>query len=164
MGLAWVTVMSCDPVSPWAPITSLGNPRGCQGAVKPHICGAVEMQNHHQVAPLGRIIRMKPIITRQKVRIATGSADEDGWLLFADGSLVAVLVHLSEPSHGALRGTWFIEWGVGHWYSPRDPNSFTDIDTGTVDRRAVGSALMAVQNCATQGTLLWMLCVPMDEN
>jgi hypothetical protein len=35
--------------------------------------------------------------------------------MFADEALVGVLVRLSDPGHGDLRGRWFIEWGVGAW-------------------------------------------------
>jgi hypothetical protein len=70
---------------------------------------------------------MQPVISRQQVRIATGSSDEEGCLLFADGHLVAVIVRLSEPSHGKLRGCWFLECGFGPWYSTPSPEPFADI-------------------------------------
>jgi hypothetical protein len=44
----------------------------------------------------------------QPVRVATGSDDENGLLAYADGRLVAVLVHLSEL-HDDLSGAWFLE-------------------------------------------------------
>jgi hypothetical protein len=46
----------------------------------------------------------------QPVRVATGSNDTAGQLVFADGFLVAVLVQLSEQ-HGADVGMWFLEAG-----------------------------------------------------
>ncbi|MCJ2095274.1 MULTISPECIES: hypothetical protein [unclassified Methylobacterium] len=48
----------------------------------------------------------------QPVRVATGSEDGDGQLVFADGFLVAVLVQLS-GQHGAFAGMWFLEAGFG---------------------------------------------------
>lgn len=71
---------------------------------------------------------MRPVITRQHIRIATGSSDEDGFLLFADGRLVAIFVRLSDPSHGEMRGRWFLECGFGDWYSARVPEPFTTVD------------------------------------
>jgi hypothetical protein len=47
-----------------------------------------------------------------KVRIDTGSPDEEGRLVFADGRLIAVLVRLSEQ-HEDLAGQWFIEAKFG---------------------------------------------------
>jgi len=55
------------------------------------------------------------------VRVETGSADEDGRLVFADGKLVAVLVRLSdEHEEPELRGTWFLEVGFGWWLDDRN--------------------------------------------
>ena len=48
----------------------------------------------------------------QPVRVATGSEDSDGQLVFAGGFLVAVLVRLSDQ-HGAFVGMWFLEAGFG---------------------------------------------------
>jgi hypothetical protein len=57
-------------------------------------------------------------LTLQPTRVATG-ADEEGMLVFADGRLVAVLVHLSDENEIAP-GDWYLEAGFG----PRldDPN------------------------------------------
>ena len=49
-------------------------------------------------------------VTLQSVRVDTGSEDEDGVLVFADGRLVAVLVRLSD-GHGDKAGQWFLEHG-----------------------------------------------------
>jgi hypothetical protein len=49
----------------------------------------------------------------QPVRVATGSDDEEGVLVQADGRLVAVLVRLSGEEHGGLKGAWFLEAGFG---------------------------------------------------
>lgn len=51
-------------------------------------------------------------LTLCRVRVETGSADEDGRLVFHDGRLVAVLVLLSEQ-HGDMAGRWFFECGFG---------------------------------------------------
>ena len=48
----------------------------------------------------------------QPVRVDTGTEDEEGCLVFADGRLVAVLVRLSEQ-HDGLAGQWFHEHGFG---------------------------------------------------
>ncbi len=51
-------------------------------------------------------------LTLQPVRVNTGSKDEDGLLVFANGRLVAVLVRLSDE-HGERTGQWFFEHGFG---------------------------------------------------
>ncbi|HEX2054777.1 MAG TPA: hypothetical protein VHJ78_13770 [Actinomycetota bacterium] len=56
---------------------------------------------------------MPPPLTYRPVRVATGSDDEDGRLVLADGRLVAVLVHLAGEEHKELRGGWFLEAGFG---------------------------------------------------
>ena len=56
-------------------------------------------------------------IVLQPVHVDTGSDDEEGQLVFANGGLVAVLVRLNSSAHGADRGSWFCEAGVG----PCDP-------------------------------------------
>ena len=48
----------------------------------------------------------------QDLLIDTGSPDEDGRLVFADGRLIAVLVRLSEQ-HGHSAGHWFVEVAFG---------------------------------------------------
>ena len=62
----------------------------------------------------------------QPVHVATGSADIDSRLVFADGFLVAVLVLLS-ADHEDVAGMWFLEAGFG----PVDtvtPPTFADLD------------------------------------
>ena len=54
-----------------------------------------------------------PTITLQPVNVMTGSHDQDGRLVFADGQLVAVLVQLDNVVHGDERGGWFLEVGFG---------------------------------------------------
>ena len=56
---------------------------------------------------------MPPALTLWPVRVATGSDDEEGRLVLADGRLVAVLVHLAGQEHKELRGGWFLEAGFG---------------------------------------------------
>jgi hypothetical protein len=62
----------------------------------------------------------------QPVQVATGSDDRESQLVFADGFLVAVLVHLSDE-HGADAGKWFLEAGFGRLDHPNPPK-FTDLD------------------------------------
>jgi hypothetical protein len=50
-------------------------------------------------------------LTLQPIQVATGS-DEEGVLVFADGRLVAVLVHLSDENEVAP-GDWYLEAGFG---------------------------------------------------
>lgn len=45
--------------------------------------------------------------------VHTGSGDQDGQLVLADGRLVAVLVRLDDTSHAGLVGAWFLEAGFG---------------------------------------------------
>ena len=52
-------------------------------------------------------------ISLQSAKIATGSPDHDGFLEFADDTLVAVFVRLEDEAHGDVRGQWFLEAGFG---------------------------------------------------
>ncbi|OAS26456.1 hypothetical protein [Methylobacterium platani] len=65
-------------------------------------------------------------LTLQPVRVRTGSEDEQGLLVFADGALAAVLVCLSD-THGDDAGLWFLEAGFGPLASPQ-PGKFADLD------------------------------------
>ena len=69
---------------------------------------------------------MQPRMTRQPIRVATRSADQEGCLILADGNLVAVVVRLAEELHGTLKGAWFLEASFGAADTP--PPSFPDID------------------------------------
>jgi len=60
------------------------------------------------------------------VQVATGSDDTESQLVFADGFLVAVLMHLSEE-HGDEAGQWFLEAGFGRVDHP-DPPKFADLN------------------------------------
>lgn len=52
-------------------------------------------------------LRLRPI------PVFTGSGDDDGRLVLADGRLVAVLVRLRDQAHDDLVGAWFLEAGFG---------------------------------------------------
>ena len=62
----------------------------------------------------------------QPVHVTTGSHDTESQLLFADGFLVAVLVHLSDD-HEDAAGMWFLEAGFGRVDTPTPP-TFADLD------------------------------------
>jgi len=62
----------------------------------------------------------------QPVHVGTDSHDTQSQLVFADGFLVAVLVHLSDQ-HGADTGKWFLEAGFGRVDHPNPP-TFDDLD------------------------------------
>jgi hypothetical protein len=62
----------------------------------------------------------------QPVQLATGSDDRDSPLVFSDGFLVAVLVHLSEM-HEEEAGMWYLEVGFGPIWGPEHP-SFVSLD------------------------------------
>jgi len=47
------------------------------------------------------------------VPVNTGSHDDDGRLVLADGRLVAVLVRLADQAHAEQSGAWFLEAGFG---------------------------------------------------
>ena len=55
----------------------------------------------------------------QPMQVATGSRDREGLLVLSDNRLMAVLVRLSDPQHGGLTGTWFLEAGFGPCASVR---------------------------------------------
>ena len=62
----------------------------------------------------------------QPVRVATGSYDIDGHLVFADGFLAAVLLQLSD-FHEEMAGMWFLEAGFGRVDIAIRP-TFADLD------------------------------------
>jgi hypothetical protein len=55
---------------------------------------------------------MEPHITCQPVRVAVGKTGEQGFLVFADGLLMAVITHLHAVDE-RLEGKWFVEAGFG---------------------------------------------------
>lgn len=61
------------------------------------------------------------------VPVHTGSGDEDGQLVLADGRLVAVLVRLGDAAHAGLLGAWFLEAGFGPCARTAAP-VFNDLD------------------------------------
>ena len=66
------------------------------------------------------------VITLMATKVATGTADGEGNLIFRDGELLAVVVRLEDPMHGDLVGKWHLEAGFG----PHDSGSivFDGID------------------------------------
>ncbi|GJD53078.1 hypothetical protein OPKNFCMD_5849 [Methylobacterium crusticola] len=74
----------------------------------------------------------------QPVQVATGSADTESQLVFADGFLVAVLVRLSDD-HGEDAGLWFLEAGFGRVDDPLQP-TFSDLGEAQdwIERRLAG--------------------------
>ncbi len=53
-------------------------------------------------------------IALQPIQVAVGSCDEEGQMVLVDGTLVAVLVHLTgscDDPH--LQGKWFVQAGFG---------------------------------------------------
>lgn len=62
----------------------------------------------------------------QPVRVSLGN-DREGRLAFVGGSLVALLVCLSDL-HGDDAGSWFLEAGFGDLDGPNPP-LFPDLDT-----------------------------------
>ena len=61
------------------------------------------------------------------VPVYTGSGDQEGQLVLADGRLVAVLVRLDDTSHAGLVGAWFLEAGFGPCAQVVAP-TFGDLD------------------------------------
>ena len=59
-------------------------------------------------------------VTLLPVLVGTGTADEDGRLVFHGGKMVAVLVRLSHQ-HEGVSGHWFLEHGFGRVDHPCPP-------------------------------------------
>ena len=70
-------------------------------------------------------------ITLQPIPVMTGSQDQEGRLVLADGQLVAVLVRLADEVHGDKRGGWFLEAGFGHCDGPQHP-VFASLDEAEI--------------------------------
>ena len=77
-------------------------------------------------------------LTFRPVRIATGSEDEDGCLVFNDDRLIAVLVRLSDL-HGDAEGKWFLEAAFGRL----DPTARPSFDTLDAAKLWIGSQIEA---------------------
>lgn len=61
------------------------------------------------------------MIEFQPVKVATGSADEEGRLVFHEGKLIAVLVRLDDANHGPALGQWSLEAGFNGVDSVKPP-------------------------------------------
>ena len=70
-------------------------------------------------------------ITLQPIPVMTGSQDQEGRLVLADGQLVAVLVRLADGVHGDKRGGWFLETGYGRRNGPAHP-VFASLDEAEI--------------------------------
>jgi hypothetical protein len=57
----------------------------------------------------------------QPIKVATGSADEEGRLVIYEGKLVAVLVRLDDLGHEAAVGQWSLEAGFNGVDSAKPP-------------------------------------------
>lgn len=79
-------------------------------------------------------------LTLRPVRVETGSADEEGRLVFHDGKLVAVLLRLSEQ-HGDMAGRWFLEHGFGPLDGPPSTPCHPDFDDLGTAREWIGRRL-----------------------
>ena len=67
------------------------------------------------------------ILTLRPVRIANGSGDENGCLVFANDRLVAVLVQLSD-AHEGFAGHWFLEAGFSRRLDDPVGPTFADLE------------------------------------
>ncbi len=78
----------------------------------------------------------------QPVRVATGSADEDGRLVLADGRLVAVLVQLADEIHAGQVGSWHLEAGFGPCAAEVPSPTFESLDAARawVERQLAAEA------------------------
>ncbi len=65
-------------------------------------------------------------LTLQPTRVATG-ADDEGMLVYSDGKLVAVLVHLSDENEVAP-GEWYLEAGFGRGFEGPNHRSFPTLE------------------------------------
>lgn len=61
------------------------------------------------------IANMVSRISIYRLKLRTGSDDEQALLLLADNKLVAILVELADECHGDERGKWMVEkiFGLG---------------------------------------------------
>jgi hypothetical protein len=55
------------------------------------------------------------------IKVATGSADDEGRLVMHEGKLIAVLVRLDDPGHGPAIGQWSLEAGFNGVDSAKPP-------------------------------------------
>ena len=78
----------------------------------------------------------------QAVRVRSGGGDEEGYLVFVDERLVAVLVHLCDELYKELTGRWYLEAGFGPADGPEHP-VFINLDEAQewIKRRIQGQAV-----------------------
>jgi hypothetical protein len=76
-------------------------------------------------------------VSAYRVRVNTGSSDEEALLLFVDRRLTACLVRLDDRCHGELRGKWFVESAFGF-----DPD-------GLKEHASIKDAVSAITERAT---------------
>jgi hypothetical protein len=53
------------------------------------------------------------LFSRQNVRLASGTSDQEGLLIYASGELMVVLVRLDDWSHGKNTGRWLVKAAFG---------------------------------------------------
>ncbi|MCJ2080177.1 hypothetical protein [Methylobacterium sp. J-090] len=63
---------------------------------------------------------VETLVVLQPVSVETGSPDQAGMLVMANGLLVGVLVRLDAPEH-ERSGAWFMEVGLGRLAGVRAP-------------------------------------------
>ena len=56
---------------------------------------------------------MSHLFSRQNVRLATGTADNEGILIYTHGDLTLVLARLEHWSNGKQRGQWLVKTAFG---------------------------------------------------
>ncbi|MCJ2083545.1 hypothetical protein [Methylobacterium sp. J-090] len=72
---------------------------------------------------------VETLVFLQPISVETGSPDQVGMLVMANGLLVGVLVRLDAPEH-ARCGAWFMEVGLGRLAGVRAP-VFDTLDDAT---------------------------------
>jgi hypothetical protein len=82
---------------------------------------------------------MAPRLILQPMPVLTGCDDQEGYLVLADGQLVAVLVRLADEMHADQLGSWFLEAGFGPCRTTMPP-VFDDLDEAQawVRRQLIG--------------------------
>jgi hypothetical protein len=73
--------------------------------------------------------KIETLIILQPVTLDTGSSDQDGRLVLANGRVVAILVRLDASRHEGMEG-WFLEVGLGHLRDLR-PAPFDSLEAAT---------------------------------
>lgn len=72
---------------------------------------------------------IETLIILQPVTLDTGSSDQEGRLVLANGRVVAILVRLDAPEHEGIEG-WFLEVGLGRLRGLR-PAPFDSLEAAT---------------------------------